>query len=121
MTVAQRASRYLWPALLGAAILAGCDETPTEVLPQPDPTQKIRVGETYRFVLGTHCGVKYIAVAGARWRAVKPLDGSPPPGWDSGQRGRLKIVDDDTAVFRDSLGHVVTFKRQPHQPQTFCM
>lgn len=93
------------------------------VLPQPELDDKIRVGATYAYVVGTHCGVRFIGLDGDNWVTATPLssNGTTPTGWDlGGQRGLLEIVSPTKAIFRDSAGHVVTFERQKNTQPAGC-
>lgn len=118
---------WLWmPAFaLSLIMLWGCSTGGSEiVLPRPDPTQQVEAGRTYRFGVSTHCGVQFITLAGTTWKASKPMveNGTAPAGWDPGvQRGRLHVVSANTAVFRDSQGHEVTFQRLPHLRTARCI
>ncbi len=74
----------------------------------------VDVGETYDYVLNTHCGIEWTRIDGVWWRTT-PLDdgsGNPPAGWgnpyDSGQ---LQVVDETTAIYSGGPDVDVTFER----------
>ncbi len=63
-----------------------------------------------------------INLEGDYWVATEQLGGgSTPRGWTPMQTGWLTIVSPNVAVFRDALGHVVTFERQPNYEATACL
>lgn len=83
------ATRFLLPLMVAAAI-SGCARSGD--------------GETRAwapFVVDAHCGVQYISINGVTWETKRRDDGqgNPPKGWPQAIEGRLKQIDDDTAIF----------------------
>lgn len=62
----------------------------------------------------THCGVREAQFAGSYWVTQPALGaGSAPAVWgDPQQEGTMRLLDADTAVFRDDAGHQVRFTRR---------
>jgi hypothetical protein len=79
-----------------------------------------RAGVAYPHWLYTHCGVAETRFAGQYWATDTPLGGyDAPAGWDNPkQQGTMRLLDADTAEFRDDAGHSVVFTRQtaPQRP-----
>jgi hypothetical protein len=78
------------------------------------------VGGDYPHALYTHGGATETRFAGRYWVADRPLGGrDAPTGWDNPQEaGVMRLLDDDTARFRDDAGHTVDFRWQaaPQRP-----
>jgi len=72
-----------------------------------------KVGETYDYVLYTHCGIEWTRIDGLWWRTtVRGDDGNPPSGWGNPyDAGRLVIVDQDSATYSGGPGDDITFER----------
>ena len=83
-------------------------------LNKPPYATGAEAGETYDYVLYTHCGIKWTRIDGVWWE-TQPLDdgsGNPPPGWSNPfDAGSLKMLDDDTAIFSGGPEAKVRFKR----------
>jgi hypothetical protein len=74
----------------------------------------VQVGESYDYVLSTHCGVEWARIDGVWWRTTPRNDGSanPPSGWGNPyDAGRLQIVDGFTAVYAGGPDVDVEFER----------
>ena len=69
------------------------------------------------YSLYTHCGIYEARVGSTYFVADKSLDdgnANPPAGWGNPyQAGTINLPSPSTAVFRDDLGHVVTFHARP--------
>ena len=67
------------------------------------------------FTLYTHCGVLSAWIDGELWLADPPLtdgSGNPPPGWDNPtDRGTLRKLSRNRAVFRSRSGKIAYFTR----------
>lgn len=123
--------RGLMPALLlaGAMTLVACgDDSATsggrpqvvdgpaqaDIDNKPPYGSGIVVGDTYDYLLFTHCGVEWTRIDGAWWRATPLGDaaGNPPSGWGNPyDAGQLHVVDDTSAVYSGGPGVDVEFKR----------
>lgn len=111
-------------AMVVLALLGGCDRTGDRqnangppkraALKMPPYAAGAEAGETYDYVLYTHCGIMWTRIDGVWWE-TQPLDdgsGNPPPGWSNPfDAGRLKMLDDDTAIFSGGPDAKVRFKR----------
>lgn len=82
------------------------------------------VGETYEYVLYTHCGVEWTRIDGAWWRTTPLDDGdaSAPDGWgDPYEAGALELLDGETATFRGGPGPDLVFERtEALEPPSLC-
>jgi hypothetical protein len=121
----------LWKiASLAGILLVGCgaDEQPVEgyrpsadgpahadTTSEPPYGSGTEVGQTYDYVMYTHCGIEWTRIDGVWWRTADPLnDGNanPPSGWGNPyDDGELHIVDEDTAVYRGGPDAEVEFAR----------
>lgn len=72
------------------------------------------IGQTYEYVLYTHCGIEWARVDGMFWQST-PLDdgsGNPPAGWGNPyDAGELEIIERNVAVYRGGPGAEVEFER----------
>jgi hypothetical protein len=92
-----------------AAVLAGCGEEsgsadsprvvenppPIELDGDPPYGPGIERGESYDYVLYTHCGIEWAPIDGVWWR-IDPLgvaNASPPDGWRAVPLGRFLALD----------------------------
>ena len=84
------------------------------VAPAPAALAQAEIGQPYRHVLHTHCGIHETRFAGAWWDAQPELDdgnGNPPAGWQNPtQPGTMELMRRRTALFRDDAGHEVRFQ-----------
>lgn len=74
----------------------------------------LEVGESYDYVLYTHCGVEWARIDGVWWRTTPLDDGNanPPDGWGNPyDGGDLLVVDDTTAVYSGGPDVEVEFER----------
>lgn len=114
--------------LIGACVglsLAGCSSGSVE-WPSPEAHSKppyaegVQVGQTYHYVLPSHCGIVQAKIDGSFWEAQPPLvvgEGSPPSGWQNPlDKGRLRIESKDKAIFMAGDKRVV-FKRADAPPR----
>lgn len=109
----------VWALLTTALVRGGCAEGPNgpsqaSIDNEPPYGPGAEVGETYDYVLSTHCGIKWTRIDGVWWETNPLNDGSgnPPPGWDNPwDAGEMKILDDDTAIYRGGPGAEVRFRR----------
>lgn len=72
------------------------------------------VGESYDYVLYTHCGIEWARIDGVWWRTPPVDDGNanPPSGWGNPyDAGELLVVDDTTAVYSGGPDVEVEFER----------
>lgn len=116
-------------ASLVAVLLVGCgaDQQPvegyrqsadgpaqTDITSEPPYGPGVEVGETYDYVMYTHCGIEWTRIDGVWWR-TNPLNAgnaNPPPGWGNPyDDGELHVADEDTAVYRGGPGVEVEFER----------
>lgn len=85
-----------------------------EIDNEPPYGPGLDVGESYDYVLYTHCGIEWARIDGLWWRTT-PLDAgnaNPPPGWGNPyDAGELLIVDDTTAVYSGGPDVEVEFER----------
>jgi hypothetical protein len=89
---------------------------------QPPWAQGIEVSETYEYSVNPHCGITQARIDGTNWRADPPLsdgNGNPPEWWSGSSVGDLRILDENTAVFRNDDGHQAVFVRDD-LPDTAC-
>jgi hypothetical protein len=109
--------RWTWLIAGTAAVAIACGAPPLAGGTTPS---RVQTGHTISYRLFTHCGVHSAEVNGNTFFAQPPLDdgnGNPPPGWGNPfDNGSLTLVDQHTAVFRDSAGHAVTFTDRPAGP-----
>lgn len=74
----------------------------------------VEVGESYDYVLYTHCGIEWARIDGVWWR-TGPLDdgnANPPSGWGNPyDAGELLVVDGTTAVYSGGPDVEVEFER----------
>lgn len=112
----------------GALLTAGCGdddasgdrprvvEDPPRMDQDGDPPYGlgVEVGETYDYVLYTHCGVEWAPIDGVWWQ-TDPLDdgnANPPSGWGNPHdAGTLTVDGDDTASYTSDTGIEVEFRR----------
>ena len=115
--------RWLWAAAIAAvplaAVLAGCESTPSPAAP-PSPTTaaaRTTAPKPVPYDLYTHCGIDYAQVGNRYYEATPPLSdgsGNPPPGWGNPyQPGTLTVISPTQAVFTDKAGHRVVFTLVP--------
>lgn len=101
------------------AVLPACGATKkaSAMHPQSGTPMGTRSPNAMPFSLYTHCGVDETRVGSTYFAADEPLDdgsGNPPPGWGNPtQVGTITLRSPSVAVFRDDLGHVVTFHSRP--------
>ena len=102
-----------------AAVLAGCESTPSPAAP-PSPTTAAATTTAPKPVpydLYTHCGIDYAQVGNRYYEATPPLSdgsGNPPPGWGNPyQPGTMTVLSPTQAVFTDKAGHRVVFTLVP--------
>jgi hypothetical protein len=72
------------------------------------------VGETYDYVLYTHCGVQWARVDGVWWESELLDDGNanPPEDWGNPyDKGQLTVIDGTTAEYTGGPGATVRFER----------
>jgi hypothetical protein len=73
-------------------------------------------GQSVPYQLYTHCGIDEALIGDVYFEADQPLmvEYGPPPGWGNPeQSGRMTVLDDAHAVFRDDVGHEVHFHARP--------
>lgn len=74
----------------------------------------VEAGETYNYVLYTHCGVEWAPIDGVWWQ-TDPLgvaEASPPDGWGNPfDAGSLTVTGDDTATYTSDTGIDVELRR----------
>ena len=115
--------RWLWAAAIAAvplaAVLAGCESTPSPAAP-PSPTTaaaRTTAPKPVPYDLYTHCGIDYAQVGNRYYEATPPLSdgsGNPPPGWGNPyQPGIMTVISPTQAVFTDKAGHRVVFTLVP--------
>ena len=115
--------RWLRAAVIAAvplaAVLAGCESTPSPAAP-PSPTTaaaRTTAPKPVPYDLYTHCGIDYARVGNRYYEATPPLSdgsGNPPPGWGNPyQAGTLTVISPTQAVFTDTAGHRVVFTLVP--------
>jgi len=104
---------------LAAAVLTGCESTPSPVAP-PSPTTaaaRTSAAKPIPYNLYTHCGIDYALVGNRYYEATPPLSdgsGNPPPGWGNPyQPGIMTVISPTQAVFTDKAGHRVVFTLVP--------
>jgi hypothetical protein len=102
-----------------AAVLAGCESTPSPAAP-PSPTTaaaRTTAPKPISYDLYTHCGIDYAQVGNRYYKATPPLSdgsGNPPPGWGNPyQSGIMTVISPTQAVFTDKAGHRVVFTLVP--------
>jgi hypothetical protein len=102
-----------------AAVLAGCESTPSPAAP-PSPTTaaaRTTAQKPVPYDLYTHCGIDYAQVGNRYYEATPPLSdgsGNPPPGWGNPyQPGIMTVISPTQAVFTDKAGHRVVFTLVP--------
>jgi hypothetical protein len=102
-----------------AAVLAGCESTPSPAAP-PSPTTaagRTTSPKPVPYNLYTHCGIDYAQVGNRYYEATPPLSdgsGNPPPGWGNPyQPGTMTVISPTQAVFTDKAGHRVVFTLVP--------
>jgi hypothetical protein len=102
-----------------AAVLAGCESTPSPAAP-PSPTTaaaRTTAPKPVPYDLYTHCGIDYAQVGNRYYEATPPLSdgsGNPPPGWGNPyQPGTMTVISPTQAVFTDKAGHRVVFTLVP--------
>jgi hypothetical protein len=102
-----------------AAVLAGCESTPSPAAP-PSPTTaaaRTTAPKPVPYNLYTHCGIDYAQVGNRYYEATPPLSdgsGNPPPGWGNPyQPGTMTVLSPTQAVFTDKAGHRVVFTLVP--------
>lgn len=66
--------------------------------------EDLRIGQSYRFDLRTHCGIELASFDGRAWRLEggppAASKGNPPSGWDENQEpGVLTLETERSAVF----------------------
>jgi hypothetical protein len=65
------------------------------------------------FELYTHCGIDEAKIGDAFYEAETPIPG-PPYDWGNPyQTGTMTLVSTSTVVFRDNIGHEVSFRLRP--------
>ena len=105
--------RWTWLIAGAAAMTIACGAAPRA-------ETRVEVGHTVNYRLVTHCSVISAEVNGRTFFAQPSLDdgnGNAPPGWNNPiDDGRLTLVDQHTAVFRDPAGHTVRFTDRPTGP-----
>jgi hypothetical protein len=104
---------------------------PVPVLPTVDlftPTgppvaqwdDELEVGQTYRFPLGTHCGIDFLAnFNGQHWWIIgAPADAYDPAQLNGSQRilGELTLIDAGTIEYRSEDELIATYGPQPEAP-----
>jgi hypothetical protein len=115
--------RWLRAAVIAAvplaAVLAGCESTPSPAAP-PSPTTaaaRTTAPKPVPYDLYTHCGIDYAQVGNRYYEATPPLSdgsGNPPPGWGNPyQPGIMTVISPTQAVFTDKAGHRVVFTLVP--------
>jgi hypothetical protein len=86
---------------------------------KPPYATGVVVGESYRYVLHTHCGIVQTQITGTLWEADPPqvVEGaSPPPGWNNPfASGKLRLLSEDRAEFVDGDSRA-TFRRASATP-----
>ena len=110
------------------AVLAGCGEESgsahrprvvedpprIELDGAPPYGPGIDVGESYDYVLYTHCGIEWAPIDGVWWQ-TDPLDdgnANPPQGWGNPyDTGQLTVGTTDTARYTSDTGIEVEFRR----------
>jgi hypothetical protein len=102
-----------------AAVLTGCESTPSPAAP-PSPTTaaaRTTAPKPVPYDLYTHCGIDYAQVGNRYYVATPPLSdgsGNPPPGWGNPyQPGTMTVISPTQAVFTDKAGHRVVFTLVP--------
>jgi hypothetical protein len=102
-----------------AAVLAGCESTPSPAA-SPSPTTaaaRTTAPKPVPYDLYTHCGIDYAQVGNRYYEATPPLSdgsGNPPPGWGNPyQPGTMTVLSPTQAVFTDKAGHRVVFTLVP--------
>jgi hypothetical protein len=113
-------------ALVAGAVIAAAVGAGIAVVRAPDDGQRwndfdsppwtegIEVGESYEYSVNPHCGIRNAQIDGTLWRADPPLvdeNGNPPDWWSGSTVGELRIIDTNTAVFRNDDGHQAVFVR----------
>lgn len=81
---------------------------------EPPYGSGLEVGESYDYVLYTHCGIEWARIDGVWWRTAPLDDGNanPPTGWGNPyDAGELLVVDDTTAVYSGGSDVEVEFER----------
>jgi len=103
-----------------AAVLAGCESTPSPAAASPSPTTaaaRTTAPKPVPYDLYTHCGIDYARVGNRYYEATPPLSdgsGNPPPGWDNPyQPGTMTVISPTQVVFIDTAGHRVVFTLVP--------
>lgn len=100
------------------------DPEPGSLEAQPPPTGPgMEIGREYPYELYTHCGIEFARLDGRVFRTDPIDDGShnPPRDWGNPmQRGVITLTGADTAVFRDTLGHQLTFRADPRADPPPC-
>ncbi|WP_052207419.1 hypothetical protein [Sinomonas humi] len=100
------AARHIRGIAVAASLAVLCGCAPTGV------TTGASTKTATTFMLYTHCGVYETRVGDTFYVAAEPLDdgnGNPPPGWGNPYQSGTMTVDGPTAIFRDDVGHTVTF------------
>jgi len=102
-----------------AAVLTGCESTPSPAAP-PSPTTaaaRTTAPKPVPYDLYTHCGIDYAQVGNRYYVATPPLSdgsGNPPPGWGNPyQPGTMTVISPTQVVFTDTAGHRVVFTLVP--------
>lgn len=89
--------------------------TQADVANEPPYGPGAEVGETYDYVLYTHCGIEWARIDGVWWQAIPLDDGRPsllPAGWgDPYDAGELEIVTATSATYRGGPDAEVEFER----------
>jgi hypothetical protein len=103
-----------------AAVLAGCESTPSPAAAPPSPTTaaaRTTAPKPVPYDLYTHCGIDYARVGNRYYQATPPLSdgsGNPPPGWGNPyQSGTMTVISPNQVVFTDKAGHRVVFTLVP--------
>ena len=113
---AHRPIKRVIAAIIGiltvTAAITGCSQGSPKAASTPRTSQV----KTLAFDLYTHCGINELKAFGRYFQhAGGPLDdgsGNPPKGWGNPYQPGTLQVSGDTAVFRDTLGHVERFKAE---------
>lgn len=104
------------PPALSQSLSASCAELES---PLAEPQAK----EAFDFVLMTHCGIRWASFKG-KWWVTPHLDdgnGNPPDGWDNpGQRGHVRLLSDDRAIFKSEGHEPLLFRATEHRPRFGC-
>lgn len=96
---------------------------PIELDGDPPYGPGIEEGESYDYVLYTHCGIEWAPIDGVWWR-TDPLGvavGSPPDGWaNPHDAGTLAVESDDRATYTSDTGITVEFRRTENVEAPFA-